>query len=197
MSYGEAVLERGAGRRYRWKGRPGLSHKPIKNIACLSDSMSHKAPAERGGFASSALSCKVRRRDNYKGCNFSRACFSSCKASFSCHPLVPPSPLLSGENRNTEVMLKPRVEGGGGKGVQHSHCSSLPCSGPWWSFGLCRCLGAIVGCPVPVLGVPLTAAGCRSASRANCKGGLGVKGGCRQRVLCGRARAEARGTAGW
>lgn len=53
MSYGEAVLERGAGRRYRWKGRPGLSHKPIKDVACLSDSMSHKAPAEMGGFASS------------------------------------------------------------------------------------------------------------------------------------------------
>lgn len=92
MSYGEAVLERGAGRRYRWKGRPGLSHKPIKNIACLSDSMSHKAPAERGGFASSALSCKVRRRDNHKDCNFLRACFSSCKAAFSCLLLLPPLP---------------------------------------------------------------------------------------------------------
>lgn len=58
MSYGEAVLERGAGRRYRWKGRPGLSHKPIKNVACLSDSMSHAAPAERGGFASSTPSAR-------------------------------------------------------------------------------------------------------------------------------------------
>lgn len=58
MSYGEAVLERGAGRRYRWKGRPGLSHKPIKNVAYLSDSMSRAAPAERGGFASSAPSAR-------------------------------------------------------------------------------------------------------------------------------------------
>lgn len=58
MSYGEAVLERGAGRRYRWKGRPGLPHKAIKNGACLSDGMAREAPAEMGGFASSAPSAR-------------------------------------------------------------------------------------------------------------------------------------------
>lgn len=46
----------------RWKGRTGLSHKPIKSVACLSDSMLHKAPAERGvGFASSTPSTRSRQ----------------------------------------------------------------------------------------------------------------------------------------
>lgn len=111
MSYGEAVLERGAGRRYRWKGRPGLSHKSIKNVACLSDSMSHKAPAEMGGFASSAPSARsgeevIVKVATFRGHALPLAGLLSPAFLFSLLFLTVPLP-AAGENKSKEVMLKP------------------------------------------------------------------------------------------
>lgn len=74
----------GAGRRCRWEGRPSLSHKPIKNSTCLSDSML-QWPRERPAnekFASGV--CPTRSRaylivkvaafnENAKGCYMVRA----------------------------------------------------------------------------------------------------------------------------
>lgn len=139
MSYGEAVLERGAGRRYRWKGRPGLSHKAIKNVACLSDSMSCEAPAEMGGFASSAPSARSGEEELSEGCNFWRARFASRLAAFSALPplvLFLAVPAAGGSRRMEAVMGK----------VFSSCCSSLPCSGQRRSFfwGLWRWPGAVL-----------------------------------------------------
>lgn len=152
MSYGEAVLERGAGRRYRWKGRPGLPHKAIKNGACLGDGMAREAPAEMGGFASSAPSARSGGEGALEGLQLLEG------------TLCPPPQLLS-------FALPPRVlflaAGGSGRmeavmgKVLGSRCSSLLFSssfsgdfGGAWGQSWCwlPCTHA-VGAPYPWLSV--------------------------------------------
>lgn len=135
MSYGEAVLERGAGRRYRWKGRPGLPHKAIKNGACLSDGMAREAPAEMGGFASSAPSARSGGEGALEGLQLLEG--TLC-------PLLPPAAFFyPSSSRPLPRRWGKREDGGGdGEGVGLPLLFSALLFFFFWGFW--RCPGAVL-----------------------------------------------------